>query len=259
MYIVHQAECIVIERLGKFHRVLTSGLHFTVRERRNLAGLPLTHAAPPPQVPLLDRPRSFTWRRTFIDTDSTMRDEKCGGAAVGAGGARRPLPLTPAPPLSTNNYRIDLRESLLNLLPTQCFSRDTILIDVNSLMFFRIEDVRKAIYEVDDLQSAVVNVAQTQLKEVFGHMTFSEAMASQSKINRCAPGSRATPSARRPHRSSRGSYMKEAFGPRFKKWGIRVERMELLDMKPKASAFCQPLPALFPPSALRLWPTSRRD
>lgn len=30
--------------------------------------------------------------------------------------------------------------------------------------------------------------------------------------------------------------MKEAFGPRFKKWGLRVERMELLDMKPKASA-----------------------
>lgn len=113
------------------------------------------------------------------------------------GEGRRPAFLTLAPPRSTNNYRIDLRESLLNLLPTQCFSRDTILIDVNSLMFFRIEDVRKAIYEVDDLQSAVVNVAQTQLKEVFGHMTFSEAMASQSKINRSGRDPRCLPAAAR--------------------------------------------------------------
>ena len=42
---------------------------------------------------------------------------------------------------------------------------------------------RQAIYEVDDLQSAIVNVAQTQLKEVFGSMTFTQAMESQEVIN----------------------------------------------------------------------------
>ena len=59
---------------------------------------------------------------------------------------------------------------------------------------------------------AISNVAQTQLKEVFGNMSFSEALASQTKIN---------------------SHMKEAFGERFAQWGVQVERMELLDMTPK--------------------------
>jgi len=92
------------------------------------------------------------------------------------------------------------------------YTKDTILLDVNSLMYYRIVDIKKAIYEIDDLQSAIINVAQTQLKEVFGSMTFSQAMESQQLINH---------------------HMMTAFGPRFFSWGIKVERMELLDMTPK--------------------------
>src|SRR5690349_6434338 len=96
-------------------------------------------------------------------------------------------------------------------------------------MFCRIVDIKKvsnllyhqtqsltviqAVYEVDDLNMAIANVAQTQLKEVFGNMTFTEALASQNTIN---------------------NHMKEMFGERFAQWGVKVERMELLDMMPKA-------------------------
>ena len=44
-------------------------------------------------------------------------------------------------------------------------------------------------------------------------MTFTEALGSQNMINK---------------------YMKDAFGQRFGQWGVQVERMELLDMTPKA-------------------------
>lgn len=166
--VVHQAESVVLERLGKFHRVLTSGLN--------------------KMIPCIDQPRSFTWRRTFIDENGNIRDE-------------------------TNTLkRIDLRENVFNFQRQEVYTKDTILLDVNSLMYYRIDDVRKAIYEVEDLQGAIVNVAQTQLKEVFGQMTFSEAMQSQTAINK---------------------HMKKAFGPRFASWGVKVERMELLDILPK--------------------------
>lgn len=133
------------------------------------------------------------------------------------------------PSSSSINYRIDLRESVFNFPSQEVYTRDTILLDVNSIMFYRIVDIKKAVYEVDDLNTgtgmhfdykdvifkkcvAISNVAQTQLKEVFGNMSFTEALASQTKIN---------------------SHMKTAFGERFSQWGVQVERMELLDMTPK--------------------------
>ena len=171
IYIVHQAEGVVLERLGKFHRVLNSGLNFG--------------------VPFFDSPRSFTWRKTYIDANKKIKDE------------------------SLTCFRIDLRENVFNFTRQEVYTKDTILLDVNSLMFYRIVDMKKAIYEIDDLQSAIINVAQTQLKEVFGSMTFTEAMESQESIN---------------------THMMTAFGPRFRSWGIKVERMEILDMRPKQGA-----------------------
>jgi len=50
-------------------------------------------------------------------------------------------------------------------------------------MYYRISDIKAAVYEVDDLLSALSNTAQTQLKEVFGNMTFTEALESQTQIN----------------------------------------------------------------------------
>lgn len=170
VFIVHQAEGIVIERFGRFERVLSSGINFV--------------------IPFVDSPRTFTWRKTYISVNGQVVDT------------------------TTTNSRIDLRESVFNFLRQEVYTKDTILLDVNSLMYYSIGDIKKAIYEVEDLQNAISNVAQTQLKDVFGNMTFSEALASQHQINQ---------------------HMKKNFSLTFAKWGIVVERIELLDMKPKAS------------------------
>ncbi|MGA9530502.1 MAG: SPFH domain-containing protein [Candidatus Babeliales bacterium] len=47
VYIVKQAEVISLERLGKFHRLLHSGIHFT--------------------LPFIDKPRPVYWTSVFID------------------------------------------------------------------------------------------------------------------------------------------------------------------------------------------------
>lgn len=152
--------------------------------------------------PFIDQPHRFTWTRTYIGEDGEIGNE------------------------STNDFRIDLRENVFNFLRQEVFTKDTIVLDVNSIMYYRIIDATKAIYEVDDLQSAIVNVAQTQLKEVFGRMTFQECMTSQDQINEydfvCELMCR---------------HMKNAFLPRFMGWGIKVERMELLDICPRRSMY----------------------
>jgi len=170
IYIVHQAEGIVIERLGRFHKVLDSGINFT--------------------IPIIDSPRRFTWRKTFINSAGLVSDE------------------------IKTSIRIDLRESVFNFLKQEFYTKDTVLLDVHALMYFRIYDIKKAIYEVDDLQGALSNTAQTQLKEVFGNMNFTEALESQSQIN---------------------EHLVQEFSKLFSHWGIVVERMELLDLSPKSS------------------------
>jgi len=138
-------------------------------------------------MPCADRPRQFTWQYTKIGVGGQVIDE------------------------SRTSIRIDLREAVYHFLPMEVYTKDTILLDVNSLMYYRIVDVRKAIYEVDDLQSALSNTAQTQLKEVFGLMTFQEALKSQQQIN---------------------EHLVAEFGKLFEAWGIEVLRMELLDLTP---------------------------
>jgi regulator of protease activity HflC (stomatin/prohibitin superfamily) len=168
LVIVHQAEGVVVEKLGRFDRVLTPGINFV--------------------IPFLESQRSFTWNRTYIDSNNVVRDE------------------------SISAVHIDLRESVFNFMRQEVYTKDTILLDVNTLMYYRITDIKKAVYEVDDLNSAIQNVAQTQLKEVFGAMNFSTALTAQDYIN---------------------EHMVKAFGPQFARWGLKVERMELLDMRPQ--------------------------
>lgn len=170
LYIVHQAEGIVVERLGRYDRVLRPGINFL--------------------VPFLEAPRTFTWRKTYIDVNSRVVDK------------------------TTTDYRIDLRESVFNFLRQSVYTKDTILLDVNALMYYSIGDVRKAIYEVEDLQTAISNVAQTQLKDVFGGLIFAKALESQEVIN---------------------NHMQRSFARIFIKWGIIVHRIELQDVRPKSN------------------------
>jgi regulator of protease activity HflC (stomatin/prohibitin superfamily) len=70
---------------------------------------------------------------------------------------------------TSTHSRVDLRESLFNFVrqarrtllearkyefkcsPQDVYSRDTVLLEVACVMFYRIVDIRKACYEVDDL------------------------------------------------------------------------------------------------------------
>jgi regulator of protease activity HflC (stomatin/prohibitin superfamily) len=41
-------------------------------------------------------------------------------------------------------------------------------------MLYRVVDLRRSVYEVDDLAQAVSDTAQSQLKRIFGGLTFTE-------------------------------------------------------------------------------------
>ena len=144
--------------------------------------------------PILDEKRLFSWRKTFIDINKRVREESC------------------------NLYRVDCREALFNFIPQEVYTRDTIQLEVNALMYYRIVDVKKAMYGVDDLHMAVGNVAQAEIKMLFGSMTFTEALSAQDRIN---------------------EYLVPKFNKEFSAWGVVANRVEILDYKPSESVVRQ--------------------
>ena len=168
--IVGKAEAIVIERFGKFHKVLNSGIHFV--------------------IPFMDSPRSFSWRRTHIDVSGHVVNE------------------------TTHGFRIDMRESVFNFPTQEAFTKETVRLRVNALMYHRIFDVSKALYEVDDLSAALGNTAQSHIKELVGSLRFSQCLDAQDRMN---------------------EYLAAEFSKIFSQWGIVVERMEILELEAMSS------------------------
>lgn len=164
--IVHQAEGVIIERLGKFHKVLAPGLHC---------------------LTCCDKPAFFQWTRTYINANKRVVDSR------------------------VSLMRIDQRESLFNFPPWQVFTRDTVNLTVNMLMYYRIFNVKKAVYGVDDLHASISNVAQAEIKVIFGSMTFTEALTSQDEVNQKA--------------------MKK-LNQDFREWGVYCTRLEILNISP---------------------------
>jgi regulator of protease activity HflC (stomatin/prohibitin superfamily) len=166
LIIVHQAEGVVIERLGKFYKVLEPGIHC---------------------LTCCDSPRAFRWTRTYIDSNKRLVDDR------------------------VDLIRIDQRESLFNFPKWQVFTRDTVNLNVNMLMYYKIFSVKKAVYGVDDLHASISNVAQAEIKVIFGSMTFTEALTSQDEVNRLA---------------------KEKLNKDFREWGVHCTRLEVLNISP---------------------------
>jgi len=168
--IVHQAERVVLERFGKYNRMLEPGLNFI--------------------LPFFDNPREFTWKQTYIDARHNIIHKE------------------------TTSWRVDLRETVYNFPRQSVFTKDTVQLCVNALMYYRIIDVKKAVYEVDDLQSALNNTVQAYLRDVFGNISFNESLTAQNKVN---------------------AYMKHMGQKQYSDWGVELIRMEILEIKVSGS------------------------
>ena len=110
-------------------------------------------------VPELIKFKQFSWQTTTAKSSGGMVTRK------------------------TSSFRVDMRESVYGFDTVEQLTKDGVVLEVKALMYYRISDIYKACYDMTDLCSALQRVVQAQLKDVFGHMTFSEALESQDVVN----------------------------------------------------------------------------
>lgn len=108
-------------------------------------------------------------------------------------------------------YQGTIREQVLDIPPQQCITRDNVSITVDAVVYWRIMDLEKAYYKVQNLQLAMENMVRTQIRAEIGQMELDETFTARSQINEILLRD-----------------LDIATDP----WGVKVTRVELRDIIP---------------------------
>ncbi len=82
-----------------------------------------------------------------------------------------------------NGFIIELTEQQSDTKPRQCHTRDNVPVTVNASIYWRITDVKKALYEVDILPQAIADIALNALRSNIGTMEFDHVLAERAQLN----------------------------------------------------------------------------
>ncbi len=108
-------------------------------------------------------------------------------------------------------YQETIREKVIDIPPQSCITKDNVSITVDAVVYWRIMDMEKAYYKVENLQSAMVNLVLTQIRSEIGKLELDQTFTARTEINEIL--------------------LREldiATDP----WGVKVTRVELRDIMP---------------------------
>ncbi|HEY9818939.1 MAG TPA: SPFH domain-containing protein [Candidatus Obscuribacterales bacterium] len=108
-------------------------------------------------------------------------------------------------------YQETIREKVLDIPAQQCITRDNVSISVDAVVYWRIMDLERAYYKVENLQAAMVNLVLTQIRSEMGRLELDETFTARSEVNE--------------------SLLRE-LDTSTDPWGVKVTRVELRDIMP---------------------------
>ena len=113
------------------------------------------------------------------------------------------------PLIDTIPYWIDTRVLTSSFKAEKTLTKDTVPVDVDAVLFWKIIDPKKAALDVADYQSAISWASQTALRDVIGKTMLSEMLEGRDKIS---------------------SVLRTIIDERTEPWGINVISVEVKDV-----------------------------
>ncbi|MBE9077717.1 paraslipin [Romeria aff. gracilis LEGE 07310] len=104
-----------------------------------------------------------------------------------------------------------LREQTLDIKPQTAITRDNVSLSVDAIIYWRILDLEKTFYAVEDVEFAMQELVVTSLRSEIGKMDLQSTFSSRESINKALL-----------------DVLDEATEP----WGVKVNRVELQEIKP---------------------------
>ncbi len=103
------------------------------------------------------------------------------------------------------------REQVLDVPPQNAITKDNVAIKLDAVVYWKIMDLQKAYYEINNINLAIKNLVLTTLRSTIGHMELEETFYSTEQINK--------------------RVLKSLDEATFS-WGIKVLRVEVQDLDP---------------------------
>jgi regulator of protease activity HflC (stomatin/prohibitin superfamily) len=106
---------------------------------------------------------------------------------------------------------IDMREKVLDFASQSVITKDNVVMSIDAVLYYRITDPVKVIYQVANFAEAIEKLTQTTLRNVVGELTLDETLASRETIN---------------------ARLRTTLDEVAERWGVQVTRVELQDISP---------------------------
>lgn len=110
--------------------------------------------------------------------------------------------------------RVNLKEQVCDFAPQPVITKDNVTMQIDSIVFFMITDLRLYAYGVENPIMAIENLTATSLRNIIGDMELDQTLTSRETIN-----------------TKMRSQLDIATDP----WGIKVTRVELKNITPPAA------------------------
>ncbi len=107
--------------------------------------------------------------------------------------------------------KVDLRTQVLEVPRQEVITKDNSPTNVDAIIYIKVVDTPKAIFQVQDFHVATVALAQTTLRSIIGDMELDEVLYNRERIN---------------------TRLRDILDEATDRWGVRVEAVEIKEVDP---------------------------
>lgn len=107
----------------------------------------------------------------------------------------------------------DLRIQQANVPPQAVITKDNVHVQIDTIIFYQVVGPEQATYGISDYVMGVRNITTATLRQIIGKLELDETLSGREKIS---------------------AEIRIALDEATEKWGVRIERVEVIDIKPPA-------------------------